>query len=719
MRGSKRSHAWAWLVSMGGGALVLLAAQLRILTYASGQDPFTYVRLGLDLLDCGFSREALREVAQFIIPGYPLILAGVAHGFGPYALPWVGFFFCGGALAGLLRLCKQWGLGPWHALLLVWTLLWLVWSGDPLYAHFLLYAFRGAPQFMAMVWAFVLVEGADPTRRKGAVRLGLVTCVLLAGALIRETTLMALPALMAWVALAPAWKGRRWLGLTSLIMPVALILSIATGVFLFLGWGGNLQVQTWWLFLMQMDARAYGARVMNYASVIRADARWPGLVLFILGICFHRRHPHRLVLWILPAVGLAFFYAVFMLHRRYVLDSYVLLMVVAASGMAWVVKEGSRRLSPLFRRWFLAGALVLMLGLNGHEIRRLPVWQQQVSREQVRHLVAATRRHMSEPERIWTDWNCPFLIEAAWTYLGVNPLANWNHFPAQLDRDGWYYWRVVEWTNFPGIRCEDLIRRHADLQPLADEAGAAEEAALGSRHYELLWATPWQVKVVNQAWLPAPEGPPLIWLDFQKSDPEAKRQVRLVASDGAERHHWVLPPGNGLMPLYMEPALLAGGDSFRVVVESSNLIPAELIRVPEVRHGRAVFTMVQGRWPSAVQWVLPPAHRGSARDKWGVGITQAARFEFPLPAVDGGKSSVISLLLEPRFRQKREVVFHYRMNGEEAASFTNWLHRGRFRHELPAPPGVESGFVQVDMTVEVPEDWDNHFRLVEIGYQLQ
>ena len=80
---------------------------------------------------------------------------------------------------------------------------------------------------------------------------------------------------------------------------------------------------------------------------------------------------------------------------------------------------------------------------------------------------------------------------------------------------------------------------------------------------------------------------------------------------------------------------------------------------------------------------------------------------------------MISLLLEPRFRQNREVVFQYRLNGEDAVSFTNRLDRGRFRHELPVSPRVESGFIQVDLAVEVPENWDNHFRLVEIGYQVQ
>lgn len=78
--------SWGWGASLLGIGLVLLAAQLQILTYASGQDPFTYTRLALDLLQGGMSLAAFRSVADFIIPGWPMVLAGVIQLFGPYAV---------------------------------------------------------------------------------------------------------------------------------------------------------------------------------------------------------------------------------------------------------------------------------------------------------------------------------------------------------------------------------------------------------------------------------------------------------------------------------------------------------------------------------------------------------------------------------------------------------------------------------------------------------
>jgi len=224
---------------------------------------------------------------------------------------------------------------------------------------------------------------------------------------------------------------------------------------------------------------------------------------------------------------------------------------------------------------------------------------------------------------------------------------------------------------------------------------------------------------VEQEWNWDPNGPPLLWLDFQESDPDAERQVRLLDSDGTEVQQWSLSTGNGLIPLAVETNRIQGGQELRVTVESSGVLPSKLIRMPDFNRGWDSFTMERGRLPSAWNWVRPPAHLSRPDEKWGVGITRAARFEFPVPRGSREVRPVISLLLEPRFRQNREVVFQYRLNGEDTVSFTNRLHRGRFRHELPVPRRVESGFIQVDLSVEVPEDWDNHFRLVEIGYQLQ
>ena len=717
MNGLRWRPVWGWCASLLGGGLILLAAQLQTLTYASGQDPFTYTRLALDLLENGMSSAAMRTVAEFIIPGWPVVLAVVIRLFGPYAVSWVGFVVLWGAAAGLLRLARQWGLGPSGGLLLVWTVLLLIWIGEGLYAHFLLYAFRGAPQFFCIVWAFVLLEGADPVHKSGGIRLGLAACILLVGALMRETVLLALPGMLAWVLVAPAWKKRRWGGLGFLLAPLALVM---TGALLFIvssRWGGNAQFQAWWMFLTQMDVKAYGGRILEYFRLMAAAAGWPGWILFALGIWFQRRQPARLLLWGLPAVGLAAFYAVFMVHQRYVLDCYLLLAVVSAAGLAFAFEAAGRRGGSRFRPWILGVGLALAMGLNLQAIRQLPAWGQKISKAEVARLVQTTLRHVPDPSRIWTDGNCRYLTDAAWIHLGAMPMPGGENMVGQLAEGDWHYWRRLAPDTPDGIYSDDLILQHADMHPVADGDGQAVEAFLGEVSYRLFRISSWSKRVAEQEW--DPKGSPLLWLDFQESNPAAQRQVRLLASDRKIIQKWTINQGNGLIPLAVESNRIHGVAGLRVVVESTDVLPSKLIRVPEIVRTWPSFTMERGRLPSALKWVRSPAHLGHSYDKWGVGITRAAGFEFPVPKGEGGLHPVISLLLEPRFRQDQEVVFHYRINGNEAVSYTNGLTNVRFRHVLPIPRPVVADKVQVAMEVDVPEDWDNHFRLVSIGYQIQ
>ena len=342
----------------------------------------------------------------------------------------------------MLRLARKWGLGPAGGLLLAGALLWLVWSGESLYAHFLLYAFRGAPQFFCLVWAFVLLEGADPARRSGGARLGLAMGVLLAGALIRETVLLALPGMLAWVLLAPAWKNRRWQGAACLLAPLAVL---AAGVLVYVlasGWKGNAQFQSWWMFLTQMDAAAYGGRLMTYFRLIAAAAGWPGWMLFALGMWFLCRQPARLLLWIPPALFLAAFYAVFMVHQRYVLDCYLLLAVVAAAGLAFAIEAASRRAGLRFRPWILGGGVALVLGLNLWAIRQLSVWGSKITKAEVENFIQTTQLHVPDPSQLWTDIHSRHLVEVVWVHLNNHPLPQLESATAIYEKGDRYIWSL-------------------------------------------------------------------------------------------------------------------------------------------------------------------------------------------------------------------------------------------------------------------------------------
>ncbi len=710
-------EGWGWFASWLGAGAVLLAVHLKILTYASGQDPFTYTRLALDLLENGMSSAAMRTVAEFIIPGWPVVLAVVIRLFGPYAVSWVGFVVLWGAAAGLLRLARQWGLGPSGGLLLVWTVLLLIWIGEGLYAHFLLYAFRGAPQFFCIVWAFVLLEGADPVHKSGGIRLGLAACILLVGALMRETVLLALPGMLAWVLVAPAWKKRRWGGGACLMTPLVLMMVGAIIYILVSGENGNTQFQTWLSFLAQTDVRAYGARLREYGRLIAAAAGWPGWTLLVLGLWFQRRNPERVLLWLLSALALAAFYAVFMVHQRYVLDSYLLLTVMAAAGVAFACKAAEPVLAPRFRPWAFSALLILLLGLHIGAIQRLPVWECAIAREDIRRFDQITKRFVPERARLWTDPNCRCLVDTAWVYLNAKPMPCGQVLADQFDQEDWYYWGRAQPASSGGVHSDDHIREHADMHPILDENGSMVEASLGDVLYRLYRISPWAQRVAEQEWQPGKL--PLLWLDFQESDPDAHRQVRLLTSSGTAIQRWTINRGNGLVPLVVETNRINDNMGLRVAVESTSVLPSQLIRVPEIVKTWPSFTMERGRLPSALKWVRPPAHFGRSDDKWGVGITRAAQFEFPIPKGEGSLRPVISILLEPRFRRNQEVIFHYSINRKEAVSYTNRLHRGRFRHEFPVSMPVETESIHVDMIVNIPDDWDNHFRLVSIGFQVR
>lgn len=706
---------WAVGILVGG---LLLMVHLRVLSYVTGQDPFTYTRLAIELLDSRFSLECLGRVAKFVVPGYPILLAGVIKVAGPFAVSWVNVVLMIMAFGLLIRLLRHWGFSAGAALMICWAAIWLVFRSGNLNAQYLFFAFRGAPQFLLVMGAYSLADGALPVSRGGGGRLALATGLLLTGALIRETALLAWPALAVRVAWGPEWRGARIRGLAWLAGPLALALLAGLAAAWATGAGMNQQAGLWLRQLTQGGGSAYGVRLSQYLHLLHHEEwGWLGLGFGLLGLWHLRRRLHIALLWVLPALlGIAF-YSGYKIHRRYLLDSLLLLSVVSSIGIWQALSLVRRGRNRLWDHGMLVAAAGLLLGLNLHMIQRLPAWGPTITKADVERFVETTKRWVPDLSRLWADGNCRYLTDAAWIHLGAMPMPGGENMVGQLAEGDWHYWRRASPDSPDGIYSDDLILQHADMHPVVEENGQTVETSLGEVPYRLYRISPWTNRIAEQAW--EPEESPLLWLDFQESDPAAERQVRLLNSDGTERQQWTLTRGNGLIPLAVEPRLLREGQEFRVVVESSGVLPSTLIRIPEINGSWDAFTMERGRLPSALKWVGPPAHLGRSDDKWGVGITRAARFEFPVPRGGGERHPVISLLLEPRFRQNREVVIHYRIRGGGAASFTNGLHRGRFRHELPVSMPAARESIQVDMTVEVPEEWDNHFRLVEIGYQLQ
>ena len=177
---TRRTRWTGWLrhhaADVTGAALVaalLLAIHLRILTYVTGQDPFTYTRLAQNLLATQFSLGELLRMSRFIVPGYPILLAGVLFVAGPFAVAWFNLVLLVLFFLLLARLLRRWGFPAWAPLIVAWTALWLAVPGGSLNPHFLFYAFRGPAQFLLILAAYSLVDSATPQTRAGGVRLAL------------------------------------------------------------------------------------------------------------------------------------------------------------------------------------------------------------------------------------------------------------------------------------------------------------------------------------------------------------------------------------------------------------------------------------------------------------------------------------------------------------------------------------------------------------------
>jgi hypothetical protein len=120
------------------------------------------------------------------------------------------------------------------------------------------------------------------------------------------------------------------------------------------------------------------------------------------------------------------------------------------------------------------------------------------------------------------------------------------------------------------------------------------------------------------------------------------------------------------------------------------------------------------RRPSILSWVVPPT-TVSPHDKWAAVFTGSARFAIPVPRGAEKGTFALSIWLDPRYPHSETVVFRYGGAGAEATTMTNRLDQGRIHHSIPLRWSDGGTSCQVDVAVEVPKDWSNHFRVAGLG----
>jgi hypothetical protein len=526
---------WQRILYWGLLAAGTLWAYSRIHTYATGQDPRTFLLLAKQLLHGG----AGGGNGGLVVPGWPLVLAGVMKVAGPYAAFWTnvplfvllaGFL---GVLAGHLSRSRGVGavVGAGSALLLL--------GGCPYNPHFLLWAFRQTPIYLTATLALLFVERAVARRAEGRpwAAVGWFSGSLAwvaAGVLVRETGVLMLPAMGLYLlADAAGWIGEpgeggqgrgRWL-LAGIFagLGVAGMLALAAGWWLGL-FGGSAQVGYLLELLPHIFCDYLPERevfpLFQMMAWIPEELGWCWFAALLLGIALSVRRRNRgyLLLFLVPALSYLLFDGMIKAHRRFFLSTLFFLAPVAMLGAcgaalaAWRFARNAAGRLGVPGCWLArAGTVgriavwVLMAGWGATVIAKCRPWGVQATRADVERtleaiapcvgedrplLLDARARYLHEVVQVFTDWPT---VEVELGNVGdcvrEPPLA----FALPLNEAG------LHWAE-TGLPANRLLDRWGWFKDVPDS-----NFALGHSRYRLRRVVRWPQRVAVHR-LPPPPG---------------------------------------------------------------------------------------------------------------------------------------------------------------------------------------------------------------------
>ncbi len=709
-----------WLARNGAVLAVMtlaLLAFLKILTYVTGQDPRIYIVLARQLVQSGFSAGAFREISDYIVPGYPLVLALSLKLFGPFAPYWVNPIFVFGAVVFLGLLVRRGvGGGVAEAVVLLVTL-YVILSGYNLNAHYLFYPFRGAPElFLMFLGLHLLQEGVDSTPPRSW-RLCLAAAgVLLVGSLMRETVCFVAVGAALWLFL----RGRFEPGRTRRADRLAFLLPFVVAVGAVLIWGLargsllNLQSRLWLRSLLgATPSKPLGLALREMLELLGAEFGWLTLLLAV-GVIRVRKHPRILFFFLLHAVLLFVFYGCYKPHPRYLLTVVVFLGPVAGLG-AVTVLGWLARVPRMPRGLPVAAAIALLLALNIRAIHGLGLWGPRVTAREITAFTRARDSVLPPGAPLLVDKSCRFLVDAITTFTDLDPvdplslrtnlLTDPPHvFAEPLDAACYY-------PDKHGIRATSWILHHADL-------AAPVEFAMGDCRYRCARITPWSATSTEEPVPLVPGRPMILWLDFGASDADAVRNVS-VWSGGAKARTWRVNRGRGLQGFYLgrEDVMSATG---LVRVTSSAPLPARLLAVAQTADAFHRFDLTDERRPSSLFWLAPPFEgMDNPSSKYGVIFTRGGVLRLPEPYGAEGHRLGVLVVAEPRYARGGTVTMRYRRGAKVVAEKTVDLDDGRFKHSfaVDVPRGARE--LDLQMEVDVPEPFENHFRMIAVGFGVE
>lgn len=605
-------------------------AYSRVHTYATGQDPRTYLLLAKGMLAGGGGVHP-----GLVAPGWPLVLAGVMRVFGVHAAFWTNVPLFGmlvGALAVLAgRLA---GSGRRGAAVAAGSALLLL-GGYEHNPHFLLWAFRQTPVYLTAVLALLCLERAV-ARRQGGGRgaavgwLGASLAWVAAGVAVRETGVLLLPAMglylladaAGWIGPAGKRSGGWWLAGWFAGAGAAAAAALAAA---------------WWMGVLPASAQAgylldllptisTRVRMMEeMAGWIPEELGWGGSLALAAGIAWSLKRRNRgwLLLFLVPAATYLGFDGFIKAHRRFFLSTLFFLSPVAMLGAcetagwlwralrrglcragvpcAWVERAGRARW------WAVWGAMVAWCAFVVLSIRP---WGVRATRADVARALEAISPWAGEGRPVLLDGRARFLEDVVavftdWPSVVVDrgnaascvrepPLA----FVRPENR------AALHWAS-PGPPADRILERWGRL----DDVPGGGAFRLGESRYRVVRVVRWEGnRAVHRLPFPPESGmsppPPyaLLRLEAPACAAELPIRVRACGQVLAER----LDPGYQFLAVpreWIDEAVRGGEDGVELLMEAGGPIPDDFR--PEWLHPDGSLEMPFGpvEEPSAVSYL--------------------------------------------------------------------------------------------------------------------
>ncbi|MBR4189570.1 MAG: hypothetical protein IKQ55_06360 [Kiritimatiellae bacterium] len=626
----KRLAFMAFLAAVG---ICALWAYTKVHTYATGQDPKTYLLLAKQILHGDFGAGG----AWLVVPGWPLVLAGVMKVFGVHAAFWTNvplFTLLVGVLAALAgNLSGSWRRG---ALVAAGAAL-LMLGGSPYNPHFLLWAFRQTPVYLTSALSLLFLERAVARRAAGkpaaaVAWLGGSLAWVAAGVLVRETGVLLLPAMglylladaLGWIGPAGnAGAGRgRWL-LAGVFAGAGAAGALALAAALALGLvSASAQTSYMMGFLPNLFNRS--SPLLEMAGWIPEELGRAGFAALLLGIVlsFRRRNRGYLLLFLVPAATYLLFDGMLKAHRRFFLSTLFFLSPVAMMGAtaalaaAWRALRWALARAGLPERWLgaarLAGWLAAWLAVAfwcRQTVRPIGPWGVQARRGNVTRALEAMAplagpdrpllldnraRFLKDIVEVFTDW--PEVVvdrDNAAACVQDPPLA----FVQPLNPE------ALHWAE-SGAPAHRLLERWGRLEEVPDSL-----FRLGPGLYKILRVAKWDKRSVEYRLPPPPKSalvppPGHTMLRLQAPECAADRPIRV--SLGGRRLADRLSPGYQFLGVPREWLETPEGDgAFGLVIEADEPIPDEF--QPTWLHPDSPLEMEFGAVcePSAVSYLSP------------------------------------------------------------------------------------------------------------------